>query len=120
MRGQAAGGRRRIAAALLPGLLWLGLASGCGGDGGPEPSAQPLADERGCFACHNTGADARATGPGFRAIAERYAATPGAAEQLAARVRSGTTGNWGPFTMPAQAVSAPEAEQLVRWILSLR
>jgi len=86
----------------------------------PAAAARALADQRGCFACHTTSSSTIATGPGFGAIGARYAAVPGAAALLVGRVRGGTTGSWGPFSMPAQAVSLREAEILVGWILTLR
>jgi len=86
-----------------------------------EPIA--LAATQGCLACH--GIDRKLVGPGFREIAARYrnggnggnAASDALVSQLAGKIRNGTSGSWGPGSMPAQAqVSATNAESLARWI----
>lgn len=80
-------------------------------------AALALVESSGCFVCHQI--DASAQGPALRLVARRYAGFPDASSVLAARIRSGTSGNWGPFYMPAQALTAAEANTIVDWILGL-
>lgn len=92
------------------------------------PSVQAsveLARSKFCMNCHGFGGTI--VGPGYRAIAARRASEAGPeqeaqqqlAEQIAKRIRDGSQGQWGQTAMPANAVSAEEALQLARWILSL-
>lgn len=81
----------------------------------PDPAA--LASERGCMTCH--GLVRKQVGPGFAQIAQRYRGDTGAAPRLAARIRSGSVGNWDRVIMPAQArVTEPEAATLAAWVLA--
>lgn len=84
-----------------------------------------LARSKFCMNCHGFGGTI--VGPGYRAIAARRAGEAGveqvdqerAALAMAARIQHGSQGQWGQTAMPANAVSAEEALQLARWILSL-
>ena len=67
-----------------------------------------------CVACHSI--DNKVVGPAMKEVAAKYA---GDAEHIAASIKNGSTGNWGPIPMPPNAVSDEEAGQLAEWILSL-
>lgn len=74
-----------------------------------------LANSKACMACHNV--DNKIIGPAFKEIAAKYA---GDAATIAASIKNGSTGKWGPVPMPANPVSDEEAKTLANWILSLK
>lgn len=79
---------------------------------------EALARKSGCIACHTM--DKRLLGPSFKQVADKYRGQAEAAQQLAARIRSGSQGVWGAVPMPAQAqVAAADADALARWIAAL-
>ncbi|NYT43818.1 c-type cytochrome [Alcaligenaceae bacterium] len=81
-------------------------------------TGQQLASSNNCLACHQI--DSKRVGPAFNVIAQRFVNQDGAADYLAATIRSGGRGRWGAVPMPAQPqVSPDEAQQLAAWILSL-
>ena len=84
-------------------------------------SGQALADEamakeKGCMACHKI--DGKLVGPSYKEVAAKYKGDKGAAATLAAKVKAGGKGVWGPVAMPANKVSDDEAKKLVAWVLS--
>jgi cytochrome c551/c552 len=98
-----------------------------GRDPAPPPAPDTLADAGGdpvaklmnahaCSGCHAL--EQRVVGPSFREIARRYAGEAGAAARLAAKVRAGGQGVWGPVPMPP-AAGIPDAElaKLIAWVL---
>ncbi len=91
-----------------------------------QPSAQPqssapakdmkaLAQQKGCFACHDI--NNKKVGPAFKDVANKEA---GKVEEVARRIKNGGVGEWGNVPMPPQNVSEEEARQLAEWILSLK
>ncbi|MCQ9329205.1 c-type cytochrome [Pelistega suis] len=74
-----------------------------------------LANSKACMACHNV--DNKIIGPAFKEVAAKYA---GDAATIAASIKNGSTGKWGPVPMPANPVSEEEAKTLADWILSLK
>lgn len=74
-----------------------------------------LAKQKNCLACHDV--KIKIVGPAYKDIAKKYATQKDAAAMLATKVIKGSTGVWGPVPMPAQTVSAAEAQQLVAWVL---
>lgn len=77
-----------------------------------------LAQANNCMSCHRV--DRKVVGPGFAAIAERFAGNAEAADYLAQSIVDGSRGRWGPVPMPRQAhVSPADAQKLAQWILSL-
>lgn len=76
-----------------------------------------LARSKNCVACHHV--ERKMNGPSYKAVAERYAKDGFAVRILSEKVIKGGSGSWGPSPMPPQPqVSPPEAEALVKWILS--
>ena len=77
-----------------------------------------LAQEKGCFECHQLGY--RDAGPSFREIARHYHYNPMASIELAGVVRRGSFGHWGErFVMwPQPRLSDEEVHQLVDWVLA--
>lgn len=75
-----------------------------------------LATKYACAACHQ--ADKKVVGPSWKDIATKYRGQM-SAEALAASIKKGSTGKWGPMPMPAQA-HVPDADlaALAAWVLS--
>lgn len=87
----------------------------------PQPALADadLARKKNCLGCH-TLADKR-IGPSFAQVAARYSGDKDADSRLAAKIRKGGAGVWGPVPMPANTqVSEAESRQLVAWILNLK
>ncbi len=98
----------------------LALPAGCVllfASGAPVAQAsEALANSNGCTGCHL--AEARAVGPSFKEIAEKYATDKAAAGKLAMSIKNGSTGKWGDTPMPAQdQVSDADIKALATWIL---
>lgn len=70
----------------------------------------------GCMACHAL--DQKVVGPGFAEVAARYKGKDGVAV-VAANIRSGGAGKWGPVPMPPfSQLSAADAATLAKYVLS--
>jgi cytochrome c len=80
-------------------------------------SAGDLVKKYGCAACHAV--DSTVVGPSFKEVAAKYRGQSGADAQLAARIRNGSSGVWGPAPMPPNP-TVPDADlgAIVKWILS--
>jgi len=87
---------------------------------GPAVASPPdiLATKAGCTACHAK--DKKLVGPSYHDVAAKYQGSPGAAADLAAKVRSGGKGVWGTVPMPAadaKKVSDADLASIIAWIL---
>ena len=71
----------------------------------------------GCLACHAV--DKKLVGPSYKDVAAKYKGDKKAAEALAATIKAGGSGKWGPVPMPANNVTDDEAKKLAHWVLSL-
>jgi cytochrome c len=72
-----------------------------------------------CFTCHKI--DQKNIGPSYRQIADKYQLNQGNLENLADRIIRGGKGLWGQNAMtPHPALSQADAQEMVRYILSLR
>jgi cytochrome c len=79
---------------------------------------QAIADSADCTSCHSK--DKKILGPSFHDIASKYAAAPNAVATLAAKVRSGGKGVWGPMAMPPNSdkiISDADLNVVLAWIL---
>jgi cytochrome c len=76
-----------------------------------------LARKHACVACH--AADKKLVGPSYADVAKKYSGQNNAETALAASIKAGGSGKWGPVPMPPQA-QVPEAElkALAAWILA--
>ncbi len=74
-------------------------------------SALALAGKNACTACH--GLAQKMVGPSFVDIGRKY---PGQIDYLAAKIKSGGVGLWGPITMPAQTLSEADAKTIAIWL----
>lgn len=78
-------------------------------------AALALAQKNACMACHAV--DRKMVGPAYKAIAEKYKGMDVA--KLAASIKAGGAGKWGPVPMPAQAnLKEEDARTLAAWILA--
>src|SRR5690554_5884923 len=68
-------------------------------------TGQQLASSKNCLACHQI--DSKRVGPAFNVIAQRFVNQDGAADYLAATIRSGGRGRWVPFPCLHNRKSAP-------------
>jgi cytochrome c len=76
-----------------------------------------LAQKNACMACHAV--DKKLVGPAYQAVAEKYAKEKDYVAKLAASIKAGGSGKYGPIPMPAQA-ALPDADatKLAKWILA--
>ena len=75
-----------------------------------------LAQKHACTACHTV--DKKLVGPAYQEVAKKYAADKNAVDMLAASIRAGGTGKWGPVPMPAQPnLSEVDAKARAAWVL---
>jgi cytochrome c len=83
------------------------------------PASSPMAElakAKGCMACHAV--DRKLVGPGYQEVAAKYRGDGSAVAKLAAKVREGGSGTWGPVPMPPNpALAEADAKGLVQWIL---
>ena len=78
-------------------------------------AAKALAQKSACMSCHAV--DKKMVGPAYKAVAEKYKGMK--PEELAASIKKGGAGKWGPVPMPAQAaLSDNDAKLLAEWILA--
>ncbi len=83
---------------------------------GEDPVTR-LLNANACVACH--GVEQKIVGPSFIEIAARYGADREASAKLAAKIKAGGAGAWGPVPMPAHpTLSDGDLQALVSWILS--
>jgi cytochrome c len=69
-----------------------------------------------CVACHQP--DHRLVGPSWNEVAARYRDGSKTPAQLAASIKLGGSGKWGPVPMPPQAsLSDAELLELATWVL---
>ncbi|MDO3522063.1 MULTISPECIES: c-type cytochrome [Ralstonia solanacearum species complex] len=88
-------------------LAWMGASA---------QASDALASRYACVACHQPAV--KTVGPSWSDIAAKYADGSKSAEQLAASIKRGGSGNWGPVPMPAQpALSDADALALAKWVL---
>lgn len=81
-------------------------------------ASQELAQKKGCMACHQLAA--KVVGPSYKDVAAKYAKDKDAVKKLSEKVIKGGSGAWGPVPMPPNAVTPAEAEQLVKWVLTVK
>jgi len=96
-------------------LISLLLIAGSVHAGADDAKAKALATQNACLGCHAV--NARLVGPAYKEVAAKYAGM--AADQLAARIRAGSRGQWGTLEMPPQKqLSEADALTLASWVLA--
>lgn len=97
-----------LAAALAAGLLAAPVAQ----------ADMAMAKKYNCTACHQV--DKKVVGPSYKDVAKKYKGQADAAANLAAKVKKGGSGVWGPVPMPPNAaVPDGDIQKLVAWILAM-
>lgn len=80
-------------------------------------ASQALAQKYTCVACHQPAV--KVVGPSWKDIGARYGQGKGTAAQLAASIKAGSTGKWGPMPMPPQAqVPDTDLQAIAQWLLA--
>ncbi|MEX1165475.1 MAG: c-type cytochrome [Hydrogenophaga sp.] len=80
-------------------------------------AAKALAAKSACLACHAV--DKKLVGPSYKDVAAKHKGQAGAVEKVAARIKSGGAGIYGPVPMPAQpALKDDELKLLAAWVLA--
>ena len=74
-------------------------------------AAQALLSKYSCTACHAV--DRKLVGPSFADIAKKHA---GKSDYLVGKIKSGSSGVWGPIPMPAQSLPEADARTLAQWL----
>jgi cytochrome c len=70
------------------------------------------------MACHQL--ETKVVGPAYKEVSAKYKGQEGAVDMLAAKVKAGGSGVWGPVPMPPNAhVSDEDIKTIVTWVLSL-
>ena len=82
-----------------------------GAAGADNKAALALLSKYSCTACHAI--DHKVVGPSFQDVAKKHA---GKVDYLAAKIKSGGSGVWGPIPMPAQSLSDAEAKTIATWL----
>lgn len=83
----------------------------------PAHANLALAQKNACMACHLV--DKKLVGPSYQDVAKKYAGQKDAAKALAANIKAGGAGKWGPVPMPPQpALSDADLKTLATWILA--
>ncbi len=83
---------------------------------GQAVASQALVQKNACIACHQPAA--KVVGPSWKQITEKYGDGKITAEQLAASIKGGSSGKWGPMPMPPQAqVSDADLKTIAQWLL---
>ena len=80
-------------------------------------AAKALASKSACMGCHAV--DRKMVGPAYKDVAAKHKGEAGAVDKVAARIKSGGSGMYGPIPMPAQPNLKPdELKLLAQWILA--
>lgn len=89
-------------------------ASGTASPSASAPVPQTLLAQNQCLSCHAV--ERKVVGPGLLDVARKYAGRADAISYLKDKIQAGGAGVWGPIPMPAQPISADDAETLAGWL----
>ena len=84
--------------------------------GGQARASADLAKAKNCMGCHAL--DKKVLGPAFRDVAAKYKGQKDAEAKMVSSITKGSSGIWGPMTMPPNALSAVEAKTLASWVMA--
>ena len=73
-----------------------------------------ILSQNACSACH--GMDTKVVGPSFKEIAAKHNAKSDAVAYLSGRIKSGSSGMYGPIPMPAQSIGDADLVRVAQWI----
>jgi cytochrome c len=98
-------------------LAAVALFSSAGASAVDAAAAKALASKSACLACHAV--DKKMVGPSYKDVAAKHKGQAGAVEAVAARIKSGGSGMYGPVPMPPQAqLKDDELKLLAAWVLA--
>ncbi|MDN5937077.1 MAG: c-type cytochrome [Salinisphaera sp.] len=81
-----------------------------------DAKALALLREHGCTACHQM--QGKLVGPGFAAVAKKYAGQDDAMGYLVDKIRNGGSGVWGSVAMPAHPnISKQDLTVITQWLV---
>ena len=102
---------------ILLGLAATGVVWASSAQAQDAAAAKALASKSACLACHAV--DKKLVGPSYKDVAARHKGQDGALEKVAARIKSGGSGLYGPVPMPPQPnLKDDELKLLAGWILA--
>lgn len=80
-------------------------------------AAKALATKSACLGCHAV--DKKLVGPSYKDVAAKYKGQADAEVKLAASIKAGGSGKWGPVPMPPQAaLKDDELKLLAAWVMA--
>lgn len=80
-------------------------------------AAKALATKSACLSCHAV--DKKLVGPAYKDVAAKHKGQADAVAKVAARIKSGGSGIYGPIPMPPQAnLKDDELKLLAEWVLA--
>ncbi|WP_234263651.1 c-type cytochrome [Hydrogenophaga sp. NFH-34] len=80
-------------------------------------AAKALASKSACLACH--AADKKLVGPSYKEVMAKHQGQADAVAKVAARIKSGGSGMYGPVPMPPQPnLKDDELKLLAEWVLA--
>ncbi|MCW5654417.1 c-type cytochrome [Hydrogenophaga sp.] len=80
-------------------------------------AAKALASKSACLACHAV--DKKLVGPSYMDVAAKHKGQADALDKVAARIKSGGSGMYGPVPMPPQPnLKDDELKLLAAWVLA--
>ena len=92
---------------------------GTGPTGGAVAKGAKLMESSDCASCHRI--NEKLLGPAYQAVAQKYPATEANITMLGGKIITGGKGNWGDIAMtPHPAISKVDAEEMARYILTLK
>ena len=84
---------------------------------GPAMANEALAKSKQCVACHAV--DKKLVGPAYKDVAAKHKGQADAVTKVAARIKSGGSGIYGPVPMPPQPnLKDDELKLLAEWVLA--
>ncbi|MBG8553969.1 c-type cytochrome [Hymenobacter guriensis] len=87
--------------------------------GGAVAGGAKLIQSADCASCHREAE--KLLGPAYKDVAAKYPATEANVSMLAKKIITGGSGNWGDVAMtPHSGLSQKDAEEMTRYILSLK
>jgi cytochrome c len=102
---------------ILPMLAATALLWSAGVQAQNAAAAKALAAKSACMACHAV--DKKLVGPAFKDVAAKHKGQADALDKVAARIKTGGSGLYGPVPMPPQpALKDDELKLLAGWVLS--
>lgn len=80
-------------------------------------AAKALAGKNNCMGCHAV--ERKLVGPAYKDVVAKHKGQAGAVDKVAARIKSGGAGQYGPVPMPAYPNLKPEELKLLaQWVLA--